>query len=83
MSLFKQEKNSPLTPAEAYAIVKITMTDREVLAKIEAYLRKNNLRQYELAQRLGIPPSTINRWLKGKANISKSYRYILEKEGII
>jgi len=59
------------------------MTDREIVAKIEAYLQKNNLRQYELAQRLDIPPSTVNRWLKGKAEISKSYRYMLKKEGII
>jgi len=59
------------------------MTDREIAVKIELYLQKNNLRQYELAQRLGIPPSTINRWLKGKASVSKSYRYMLEKEGIV
>jgi len=59
------------------------VTDKEILAKIRTYLEKHNLRQYELAQRLSIPPSTINRWLKGKAAISKSYRYVLKKEGII
>ena len=71
-----------MTDAKAYAIIK-TMTDKQILAKIEAYMSKNNLRQYELAKRLGIPESTLNRWLKQKTNVSNAYLAILKKEGII
>lgn len=46
-------------------------------------MRKKNLRQYELAKRLGIPESTLNRWLKQKTNISNAYLAILRKEGIV
>ncbi|MBU1148179.1 MAG: helix-turn-helix domain-containing protein [Candidatus Omnitrophica bacterium] len=46
-------------------------------------MKKNNLRQYELAKRLGIPESTLNRWLKEKTNISNAYLTVLRKEGII
>jgi plasmid maintenance system antidote protein VapI len=59
------------------------MTDKQVLAKIEDYMSKNNLKQYELAKKLGIPESTLNRWLKQKTNISNAYQIILKKEGII
>ena len=59
------------------------MTEKQVLAKIEEYMRKHNLRQYELAKKLNIPESTLNRWLKEKTNISNSYLTILKKEGII
>jgi plasmid maintenance system antidote protein VapI len=59
------------------------MTDKQILAKIEDYMSKNNLKQYELAKRLGIPESTLNRWLKQKTNISNAYQIILKKEGII
>jgi len=59
------------------------MTEKQILAKIEAYMKKNNLRQYELAKRLGIPESTLNRWLKEKTNISNAYLTVLRKEGII
>jgi len=59
------------------------MTEKEILGRIEAYMSKNNLRQYELAKKLGIPESTLNRWLKRKTNISNAYQAILKKEGII
>lgn len=59
------------------------MTERQVLAKIEEYMRKHDLKQYELAKKLNIPESTLNRWLKEKTNISNSYLTILKKEGII
>lgn len=71
-----------MTCAKAYAIIQ-TMTDKEILSKIEDYMRKNNLRQYELAKKIGVPESTLNRWLKEKTNISNAYRAILRKEGII
>lgn len=59
------------------------MTEKEILAKIEAYMSKNNLRQWELAKRLGVPEATLNRWLRGKTNISNAYRVILKNHGII
>ena len=71
-----------MTYAKAYAILQL-MTERQVLAKIEEYMRKHNLRQYELAKKLNIPESTLNRWLKEKTNISNSYLTILKKEEII
>ena len=71
-----------MTYAQAYAIIQL-MTERQVLAKIEEYMRKHNLKQYELAKKLNIPESTLNRWLKEKTNISNSYLTILKKEGII
>jgi len=59
------------------------MTERQVLAKIEEYMRKHNLRQYELAKKLGVPESTLNRWLKEKTNISNAYLIVLKNAGII
>ena len=59
------------------------MTKQEILSKIEGYMEKHNLRQWELARKLGIPEATLNRWLRKKANISNAYLRILEKEGII
>ena len=59
------------------------MTKQEILGRIEDYMLKNNLRQWELAKQLGIPEATLNRWLNKKTNISNAYLRILEKEGII
>jgi len=59
------------------------MTEREVLSKIEDYMRKNNLRQWEFAKKIGIPDGTLNRWLRGRSNISKAYLKLLKKEGVI
>ena len=59
------------------------MTEREILAKIEGYMNKHNLRQWELAKKLGVPDGTLNRWLRGRSNISKAYLKILKKEGVI
>jgi transcriptional regulator with XRE-family HTH domain len=59
------------------------MTEKDVVVKIEEYLVKHNLRQYELAKELGIPESTLNRWLRRKTNISKAYLMVLRTKGII
>ncbi len=71
-----------MTYAKAYAIFN-PMTDQEIVGKIETYLVKNNLRQYELAKELGVPESTLNRWLKRKTKISNAYRALLKAKGII
>lgn len=54
-----------------------------MLSKIEDYMRKNNLRQWEFAKKIGIPDGTLNRWLRGRSNISKAYLKLLKKEGVI
>ncbi len=59
------------------------MTDQEIVGKIEAFMLKNNLRQYELAKQIGVPESTLNRWLKRKTKISNAYRALLKGKGII
>jgi DNA-binding transcriptional regulator YiaG len=59
------------------------MTDQEIVGKIEMYLSKHNLRQYELAKQIGVPESTLNRWLKRKTKISNAYRALLKTQGII
>ncbi len=71
-----------MTDAKAYAIIYM-MTDQEIIAKIETYMSKNNLRQYELAKQIGVPESTLNRWLKRKTTISNAYRAVLKTKGII
>ena len=71
-----------MTYAKAYAII-YKMTDQEIVGKIETYLSKNNLRQYELAKQIGVPESTLNRWLKRKTTISNAYRAVLKTKGII
>ena len=71
-----------MTYAKACAIIK-TMTDQEIVGKIEAFMSKNNLRQYELAKQIGVPESTLNRWLKRKTKISNAYRALLKAAEII
>ena len=80
-----QEKNilkNLLTYDKAYDIIK-TMTEKGILAKIEQHMEKNNLRQWELAKKIGIPEATLSRWLRGKTNISNAYVNILKNEGVI
>ena len=71
-----------MTYAKACAIIQM-MTDQEIVGKIEAFMSKNNLRQYELAKQIGVPESTLNRWLKRKTKISNAYRALLKAAGII
>jgi len=59
------------------------MTEKEIVAKIQDYIRKHNLRQWELAKQIGVPEATLNRWLRGKTKISNAYRVILKNHGII
>jgi plasmid maintenance system antidote protein VapI len=55
----------------------------EVVRQLNAYLARSGKRQYELAADLGVPAPTVNRWLNGKAKVSKAYQVILKAKGII
>jgi len=61
----------------------MVMTEKEILTKISDYMAKNNLRQYQLAKKIGVPEATLNRWLNKKASISNAYLKILKSEEII
>ena len=55
----------------------------ERVRQINAYLQRTGKRQYELAAELGVPAPTVNRWLNGKAKVSKAYQSILRTKGIL
>jgi plasmid maintenance system antidote protein VapI len=55
----------------------------ELVRQINAYLQRTDKRQYELAAELGVPAPTVNRWLNGKAKVSKAYQVILKSKGIL
>ncbi len=59
------------------------MDDKDVLRQIDHYLTKTQKRQYELAAEIGAPAQTVNRWLTGKAKISRAYRALLKERGIL
>lgn len=55
----------------------------ELVRQINAHLERTGKRQYELAAELGVPAPTVNRWLNGKAKVSKAYQVILKSKGIL
>ena len=59
------------------------MQNTEIIRQIKTYLAKHDKRQYELAAELGVAPPTVNRWLTGKAKVSKAYQTILKAKGIL
>lgn len=59
------------------------MANAELIRQINAYLQRTGKPQYELASDLGVPPPTVNRWINGKAKISKAYQTILRSKGIV
>ena len=59
------------------------MMNGEMVRQINAYLMRTGKRQYELAADLGVPAATVNRWLNGKAKVSKAYQSILRTKGIL
>ncbi|MBL7197594.1 MAG: helix-turn-helix domain-containing protein [Candidatus Omnitrophica bacterium] len=56
--------------------------DRRIVAEILSYLEKNDMKQYQLAQRLSVPPSTVTRWIK-TGKIGNQSIQLLKREGII
>ena len=56
---------------------------KELVRQINAYLARTGKKQYELAAEIGAPVQTINRWLNGKAKVSRAYQVILKTKGIL
>jgi len=56
--------------------------DLKIIEQIKEYLETHNIKQYELAQRLGIPPSSVTRWFK-TGSIGNQSIQLLKKEGIL
>ena len=59
------------------------IANTELVRQINAYLARTGKRQYELAADLGVPAPTVNRWLNGKAKVSRAYQVILKSKGVI
>jgi DNA-binding transcriptional regulator YiaG len=59
------------------------MTDKEIAEKLQDYMRRNNLRQWELARKIEVPERTLSRWLSGTTKVSRAYLRILKNEKII
>ncbi len=59
------------------------MMNGEMVRQIKAHLMRTGKRQYELAAELGVPAPTVNRWLNGKAKVSRAYQVIMRSKGII
>ena len=54
-----------------------TMDD--IVKRLETYRLENKISQEELAQKLGVAFSTVNRWLNRKAKPNKIQSYHVEK----
>ncbi len=59
------------------------MDEKEVVRHINTYLAKSGRKQYELAAQIGAPVQTVNRWLTGKAKVSRAYQFMLKEKKII
>ena len=51
----------------------------ELIKSLETYRLENKLSQEEIAEKLGVAFSTVNRWLNGKSLPNKIQSYHIEK----
>lgn len=51
----------------------------DIIKKLEVYRLENKISQEDLAEKLGVAFSTVNRWLNGKAKPNKIQSYHIEK----
>ena len=64
-------------------IIRYKMQERsgmnDLIDKLEVYRLENKISQQELAEKLGVAFSTVNRWLNGKSKPSKIQSYHIKK----
>ena len=51
----------------------------DLIKRLETYRLENKIPQEEIAERLGVAFSTVNRWLNGKSKPNKIQSYHIEK----
>ncbi len=51
----------------------------DLIKKLETYRLENKIPQEELAKKLGVAFSTVNRWLNGKSKPNKIQSYHITK----
>lgn len=51
----------------------------DLIKKLEIYRLENKISQEDLADKLGVAFSTVNRWLNGKAKPNKIQEYHIKK----
>ena len=54
-------------------------TIMDVIQRLEIYRLEHKISQEELAKKLGVAFSTVNRWLNGKSKPNKIQSYHIEK----
>ena len=54
-------------------------TIMKLIKRLEIYRLENKISQQELAEKLGVAFSTVNRWLNGKTKPNKIQSYHIEK----
>jgi transcriptional regulator with XRE-family HTH domain len=51
----------------------------DLIKQLETYRLENKISQEELAEKLGVAFSTVNRWINGKAKPNKIQTYHIKK----
>ncbi|MGB8656634.1 MAG: helix-turn-helix transcriptional regulator [Candidatus Zixiibacteriota bacterium] len=51
----------------------------DIIEKLETYRLENKISQQQLAEKLGVAFSTVNRWLNGKSKPNKIQEYHIKK----
>ena len=58
---------------------KMQVPRMDIIKQLETYRLEHRIPQQELAKKLGVAFSTVNRWLNGKSKPSKIQAYHIEK----
>lgn len=52
----------------------------ELIIKLEDYMAKNNLKAYQLANKLETTSTNISRWMTGKNKISSAWKQLIQQK---
>lgn len=50
----------------------------DTIGRLQAYMKRHNLKQWQMAHVLKVPERTLQRWLSGKVKMSQAYQRALE-----